>query len=200
MEHILSRPDRNLFSSAPSSPSSRPWFARRSWLYVAAAAVATGLAASFCPPFCVAPVDDGRAVAAAAPEFERDCARGDAPACNNLGVSYFRGDAVAPDGAKARALFERACSAGSPDACNNLGAMREHAAAGNPERLFEAAQLYQQACDGGAALGCSNLGALYARGEGLDQNLDLARQLFSAACERGNDVGCGNQQRLARLD
>jgi TPR repeat protein len=200
MERIFSR-----FSHAlpPTSgaPSSRPSFARRSWWRLAVASFAVARAVSLlCPQFAVGPVGNGHAVAAAAPAFERDCARGDAVACNNLGVSYFRGDAVAPDAAKARGLFERACSAGSLEACNNLGALQEHAAAGDPERLFEAAQLYQRACDGGAPLGCSNLGALYARGEGVEQNLDLARQLFAAGCESGNDVACSNQERIARLD
>jgi len=166
---------------------------------VLAAAIAGGIAA-FAGVQHLTPADDGRPVAVAlsgdARVFASACERGNAVACNDLGVSFLKGYSVAPDSERAFQLFERACDGGSADACSNLGALYERDAAGSPLRLSKAAQLYEQACDGGAGLGCSNLGALYAHGKGVERDRNKARRLFMQACETGSAQGCSNLMRL----
>jgi len=128
--------------------------------------------------------------------LEASCERGDAVACNDLGVSYLRGYGLSMDLGLAIRAFERSCTNGSADGCGNLGALYE-SGTGVAPNSSAAASLYQQACDMGCALGCSNLGALYARGHGLERDLDAARRLFTVACENGSAAGCGNLLQLS---
>ena len=129
-----------------------------------------------------APVSDGAA-------FASSCQRGDAIACNDLGVTAVH--AVPSDPRLAARSFERACANGSADGCSNLGALYE-AGIGVHASWSEAADLYRRACTGGAALGCSNLGALYARGKGVTRDESEAQRLFSEACAGGSAAGCNN--------
>jgi TPR repeat protein len=123
--------------------------------------------------------------------YEEACDRGDATACNDLGVSYQRGYGTRQDDQMALQIFERACRLGSAEACNNQGALLEHE--WTTGRDLEAVNdLYRHACEGGSALGCSNLGALFAKGTGVEQNLAEARWLFQRACQLGGATGCEN--------
>ncbi|MDD7600772.1 MAG: tetratricopeptide repeat protein, partial [Campylobacter sp.] len=45
---------------------------------------------------------------------------------------------------------------------------------------------------GGEMHGCGNLGTMYAKGEGVEEDLDKAVQLFKKACDGGNMHGCFN--------
>jgi hypothetical protein len=137
-----------------------------------------------------------------APELEWDgaalaggCERGDASACNDLGVTALH--ALPSDRSLALRSFERACQIGSPDACSNLGALYE-AGVGVHASARDAAALYERACNAGAALGCSNLGALYARGKGVPRDESEAQRLFNQACASGSAAGCNNLMRVAR--
>ena len=58
--------------------------------------------------------------------------------------------------------------------------------------LAKAAEMYERACSAGNALGCSNLGALYARGRGVERNVEQAQRLFLLACDNGSAAGCNN--------
>jgi TPR repeat protein len=123
--------------------------------------------------------------------YEEACDRGDATACNDLGVSYERGYGTTEDDPLALQIFERACRLGSAEACNNQGALLEEE--WSPVRDPEVVPaLYRHACESGSALGCSNLGALYARGKGVEQNREEARWLFARACQLGGATGCEN--------
>jgi TPR repeat protein len=123
--------------------------------------------------------------------YEEACDRGDATACNDLGVSYERGYGTTQDDPLALQIFERACRLGSAEACNNQGALLEEARSPglDPQVVTD---LYRHACEGGSALGCSNLGALYAKGKGVEQNRQEARWLFERACQLGGATGCEN--------
>ena len=123
--------------------------------------------------------------------YEAACERGDASACNDLGVSHQRGRGTPQDDERARLAFERACRLGSAEACNNQGALLEQQwAAGKDIGVVH--DLYRHACDSGSALGCSNLGALYAKGKGVEYNRAEARWLFERACQAGGATGCQN--------
>jgi hypothetical protein len=133
-----------------------------------------------------APVADAAA-------FASGCQRGDAVACNDLGVTALH--SVPSDPRLAARSFERACENGSADGCSNLGALYE-AGVGVRASSSDAADLYERACTGGAALGCSNLGALYARGKGVVRDESEAQRLFSEACASGSAAGCNNLMRV----
>jgi len=138
-------------------------------------------------PISTAPSSDSAA-------FASSCERGDASACNDLGVTALH---LAPrDVSLAVSSFERACQSGSADGCSNLGALYE-AGVGARANPSAAARLYEQACTDGAALGCSNLGALYARGKGVARDANEARRLFTLACDTGSAAGCNNLMQVA---
>ncbi len=46
------------------------------------------------------------------------------------------------------------------------------------------------ACDGDDALGCTILAELYARGDGVVQDADMASELRRRACELGHEEAC----------
>jgi uncharacterized protein len=130
-------------------------------------------------------------------EYEEACERGDATACNDLGVSYQRGYGTPQDAELAKLVFERGCRLGSAEACNNQGALLEQRwAAGKDIGVVH--DLYRHACDWGSALGCSNLGALYAKGKGVEYNRAEARWLFERACQTGGATGCQNLIELSQ--
>jgi TPR repeat protein len=139
---------------------------------------------------------DTRPSDATVPMRQERCDSGDAGQCNNLGLSYLRGEGVPADARLAFRAFERACRQASPDGCGNLGALYE-SGTGDAPSASQAARMYQQACTLGGALGCSNLGALFARGRGVARDLDRAQRLFALACETGNDTGCNNLMQIA---
>lgn len=123
--------------------------------------------------------------------FQQGCSRGNAAACNNLGLAYQAGRGVPVDTELALASFQKACSVGLPEACNNEGAMQEHGV-GVPVNLGDARRSYFKACRRGSALGCSNLGALYAEGRGVAADPNEAMRFFTEACNLGSAVGCSN--------
>ena len=44
--------------------------------------------------------------------------------------------------------------------------------------------------------GCFNLGHLYYKGEGIEQNTNIAKQLWGKACILGSQDGCSNYAKL----
>jgi TPR repeat protein len=124
-------------------------------------------------------------------EYDVGCRRGDAAACNNLGVSYQHGYGTEPDDGIALSIFDRACHAGSADGCNNRGAVLEQGWL-RGEDIAPIRESYEHACQQGSGLGCSNLGALHARGRGVPRDPALAAWLFERACQMGDVTGCEN--------
>jgi TPR repeat protein len=123
--------------------------------------------------------------------FQRSCALGHGPACNNLGLAYERASGVTQDYERAMRAFERACSLDFAEGCSNQGTLYEHGR-GVTANLGDAQRLYNLACRRGSALGCSNLGVLYAKGRGVNADQTLAARLFAEACTAGSEVGCTN--------
>ena len=124
-------------------------------------------------------------------DYDGACRRGDATACNDLGVCYHHGYGTEADDAVALTLFAHACRAGSVEACNNQGALLE--AQWLPgEDIGPIRDSYARACEQGSGLGCSNLGALHGRGRGVARDAALARWFFERACRMGDVTGCEN--------
>jgi hypothetical protein len=121
--------------------------------------------------------------------YRKACDSGERQGCNNLGLMYYNGEAVAKDLGRAANLFKRACDAGGPGGCMNLGMMyaKGEEVPKDPDR---AADLFKRACDGNVSGGCTNLGLMYAKGENVPQDLNRAASLYTRACDGGNGVGC----------
>ena len=142
------------------------------------------------PPLPAVSVPDAAALRAS-------CSGGAALACNDLGVLLYRGQGVATDARKARALFARGCELGAPESCGNLGALYENAEGGERDTTL-ARRLYQRACDAGVALSCSNLGAATLRVPKADSRREAA-ELFARACSSGCEIACRNLSTLSQL-
>ena len=183
MEHINCIANRSSFALACSSnPHRRIWFSALAAGVLGCFAVAWGS-----PSQATSTPDTGADVLA----FAKNCEKGDAVSCNDLGVNYVHGSGVPADATAAARAFERSCRGGSPDGCSNLGALYERGV-GVEANLVEATRLYEQACSTGGALGCSNLGALYSRGRGVARDAGEAQRLFQLSCETGSAAGCNN--------
>jgi Sel1 repeat len=196
MEHADFAPAVSLSLTASSVRAERSPH-RRAWLSALAFGFAGSIVALWGTPPTRAsstPIERAAVVSSDSASFASGCERGDAIACNDLGVTALH--AVPGDVSLAVRSFERACQSGSADGCSNLGALYE-GGAGVRTDLSGAARLYEQACTDGAALGCSNLGALYARGKGVARDASEARRLFTLACDGGSAAGCNNLMQVA---
>ncbi|GHV59331.1 hypothetical protein FACS1894103_2490 [Campylobacterota bacterium] len=127
--------------------------------------------------------------AASIAELEKGCKNGNAANCTDLGASYYWGDGVQQDYAKAAELFKKGCDKGNAAGCANLGGLY-YEGDGVQQDYAKTAELYKKACDKGHALGCSNLGFLYYEGNGVKQNNAKALELFTKSCDLGDNNGC----------
>jgi len=186
----FSLPARN--SLIARSPHRRAWLSALAFGLVGCIMAVWGTPPTPATSTAIAPPSAAPSSDSAA--FASGCERGDASACNDLGVTALHSGPS--DVSLATRSFERACQSGSADGCSNLGALYE-AGVGVRANLSAAARLYEQACTGGAALGCSNLGALYARGKGVARDANEARHLFKLACDTGSAAGCNNLMQVA---
>ena len=111
--------------------------------------------------------------------------------CFELGVSYWKGQGVPLDAARAAEFFGQACDSGHALACSHLGFLYDTGEGVGADKAL-AAESYSRACDGGDATGCYNLGLVYYNGEGVAEDKTRAAVLYSRACERGGAMGCNN--------
>jgi hypothetical protein len=191
----FSLPARN--SLIAGSPHRRAWLSALAFGIVGCIMAVWGAPPTQTTSTASAPTASAPATAAPSSDsaaFASGCERGDASACNDLGVTALH--SAPSDVSLAVSSFERACQSGSADGCSNLGALYE-AGVGVRANLSSAARLYEQACTSGAALGCSNLGALYAHGKGVARDANEARRLFTLACDTGSAAGCNNLMQVA---
>ena len=94
---------------------------------------------------------------AASPASEKSaCSRGDAAACESLGVRYITGDGVRLSGATALRYLERACSAGRGTACNGAAFIYADAEGGVRQDYTKAMSYWRRACSYGDPTGCAN--------------------------------------------
>jgi len=92
-------------------------------------------------------------------------------------ATYNRGDLPG-----ALPLFRQAAEAGSADAQAWLGYLLDLA-----EDNVESVRWYRAAADQGHAEGLAGLADMYAKGEGVDKDLDEARLLYEKAADAGQD-------------
>lgn len=81
----------------------------------------------------------------------------------------------------AMALYEAAAEAGSPEAQVRLAYLLDYA-----EDNERAVHWYRAAADQGYTDGIAGLASMYAKGEGVEQDLQRARELFEQAGEAGH--------------
>ena len=91
--------------------------------------------------------------------------------------------------AQAAQWLEPACSAGDPVACSELATVLEQ---GKLDEGGRALALYQQACEQKNAAACFTLGARYAKGKGVERDVDKAVALFQGACDAQLMMACNN--------
>jgi TPR repeat protein len=123
------------------------------------------------------------------------CDRGDAAACNDLGLLHFQGIRVPLDRARAMELYQRACQGKDAMGCLNLGIIYQQAQ-GVPADLPRAMELYQRACDGGEMPGCHNLGFMYYTGQGTAKDEARGTEYYRKACKGGLTESCEVLTRL----
>lgn len=80
-----------------------------------------------------------QAAADAGSQSAKLCSAGDASACNNLGVSYAKGEMGPPDKTRAMALFDRGCKLANQTACGNLKALQDEQAKSRRDAAYSAA-------------------------------------------------------------
>lgn len=119
------------------------------------------------------------------------CRVGHAGSCNNAGTSFFRGDGVRQDLAKAAQLFSKSCAGGFGLACFNLGYMQVEGV-GIKQDVEAARRSFTASCDAGEAAGCSELGWMKVGGIGMEPDYEAGRKLFVDACVDGFPSGCVN--------
>jgi TPR repeat protein len=147
-----------------------------------------------------APIEAGTA-ADSVGDVKRECLRGRAISCTNLGLRYRDGAGVAVNLRQATRFFKRGCSRGDGRGCTMLGWLQEQGEGGRRDAT-RAAKLYRQACKRGDARGCNNLAALHAQGfvgsrSARSGNPDsrarsVALRFFERSCGRGDAIGCTN--------
>lgn len=98
--------------------------------------------------------------------LETACLKGDANACNELGVMYGTGKVVARDDSRAAEFYRKACDGGYAGGCNELGYMYAKGYGVSKDNKL-AADYYQRGCDGGDGRGCGNLGWMVYHGRGI---------------------------------
>lgn len=118
----------------------------------------------------------------------RQCERGVARACDNLGVHRLLGEGAARDLDAAEVAFERAVALGYPLARVRLGRVAQ--ARGQE---IEARRAFRTGCTAGLAEGCLALGDLLERGAA-----GSGLKLFREACASGSGAACAKIGRAAR--
>ena len=106
----------------------------------------------------------------------------------NIGITYYKKDAVPDNKAIAAKWFNRSAKNDCTEAQYNLGVMYYKGEGGLPVKKTRARELFQKAADQGVAAAQFALGAMYYRGEGgLSLNKSKAKELFQKAADQGNE-------------
>lgn len=138
--------------------------------------------------------------------FERACALGFSPGCENRALAdrsqakrapatvrdypivLKTGKGEALDGTQLE-LFTRACDAGFMEGCGDLGGLYI-TGQGTPRDPARAAMLFEKSCRAGFPGGCSNLGLMYFRGDGVTQDKPKGLSFLKQACDQGSARAC----------
>jgi hypothetical protein len=121
-----------------------------------------------------------------------EASKDSAPALNQLGVLYLKGELVPENHAAAANFFRRACELGDPDGCDNL--VRQFLFMGEAASDEAVAQgfagIEAQCAAGTDGQACFLLGVAFQLGRGRPMDPVRAAQLFQKACELGYDPAC----------
>jgi len=123
--------------------------------------------------------------------YEKDCKKGDADGCTELGDAYYRGRGVEQDYLEAARLYQIGCNGGNSEGCTDLGYLHRDGIGVDKDQK-KAAALYLKACDANYARGCDHLGYLYREGLGVEQDYLKSVRLFQQACDGSDGQGCEN--------
>jgi localization factor PodJL len=133
---------------------------------------------------------DGRGVATdlseAARWYELSAARGFAPAEYRLANLYEKGQGVERDLARARELYEVAANKGNASAMHNLAVLLATGIGTATPDFDGAAKWFQKASELGVRDSQFNLAILYARGNGVKQDLEESYKWFAIAARDGD--------------
>lgn len=119
--------------------------------------------------------------------YKKDCDKGVARACHDLGVLNEEGQGTPKNLAAAKVAYRRGCEGGYGDACNNLGLI--HADAGDDPG---AAGWYEKGCAAKSIVACNTLATVLQRGRGIAQDQKRAAALYTESCEQGFATACTN--------
>ena len=144
---------------------------------------------------------EGRGVATdlaeAARWYELSAARGFAPAEYRLANLYEKGQGVERDLPRARQLYEIAANKGNASAMHNL-AVLVATGVGTQQPDFEAAaKWFQKASEFGVRDSQFNLAILYARGNGVTQDLEESYKWFAIAARDGDSDAAQKRDEVA---
>ena len=118
--------------------------------------------------------------------YRRAAEQGFAPAQENLGLCYERGQGVQKDYAEAVKWYRKAAEQGNAAAQNNYANCLYAGKGGVPQDYTEAAKWYQKAAEQGDEYGQFNLGACYFFGVGVLKDYAEAVKWYRKAAEQGN--------------
>ncbi|AOF90804.1 sel1 repeat family protein [Sinorhizobium sp. RAC02] len=144
---------------------------------------------------------DGRGVATdlaeAARWYELSAARGFAPAEYRLANLYEKGQGIERDLARARELYEVAANKGNASAMHNLAVLLA-TGIGTAQPDFDgAAKWFQKASEFGVRDSQFNLAILYARGNGVKQDLEESYKWFAIAARDGDKDAAEKRDEVA---
>jgi len=88
--------------------------------------------------------------------LQKACDRGDARACETLGIMYITGDGVRVDGYRAVKYLDKACNRGIASACNSIAFIYADAEGGVRQDYTKAMSYWNRACRYGDRSACSN--------------------------------------------
>ncbi len=124
--------------------------------------------------------------------------KGYAPAQNELGLRYQKGNGVAASSGEAAKWYQKASDQNHVPAHVNLGLLLVKGD-GAAQDLPKALALFQKAADAGDSWGLNNLGSMYEMGWGAAKDIEKAKQFYKQAADKGNAMAPLNLSRLGAL-
>jgi uncharacterized protein len=121
-----------------------------------------------------------------------------APAQNELGLRFQKGEGVTANPAEAAKWFQKASDLGQDSAHVNLGLLLVRGE-GVPQDLPKALKLFEKAAASGDAWGLNNLGSMYEMGWGVEKEIAKAKAYYTEAAAKGNAMAPLNLSRLNGL-
>lgn len=127
-------------------------------------------------------------------DLKRRANLGDAVAQNDLGMCYKYGKGVHKDINKAIYYYEQAIENGCNVAAHNLACVYDKVTTEYPNEYEKAFKYYKLAEETGYSNGVlfNNLGRLYADGEGVETNYEMAKKYYEKAISMGSATARNN--------